>query len=314
MVSYEERIAAMMAAGQLSATQAEDMLKSVREVSRAVPIQQRRQLPVGAVAIAAVVACALAYIIFGGNDAAQTEVIQNVDQILNKPNEVGAMSQTATKSISVFVILLPLVLSVLGFMGLYNSLVNKEEEVLSSWSQVESNYQRRADLIPGLVSTVKSFMDHESKVMANVTAERTDGDLGTALAALEKSQAVASDELAAAKGAGDVAIILEDDARLAKIAATQKEVGTNLTRIMGLVEAYPQLRSADSVITLQDQLEGTENRINVARMVFNEAVKDYNSSIRKMPGSLVAGFGDFKRKAYFEADAGAEKAVKIDLE
>src|SRR5690606_4397590 len=97
---------------------------------------------------------------------------------------------------------------------------------------------------------------------------------------------------------------------LAVLQNAQQALKANVTSLFGLAENYPQLRSADNFLTLQDQFEGTENRINIARMAFNEAVRDYNSATRKMPGSLAASVGGFKRKAYFEADDGNEKAVK----
>jgi LemA protein len=90
-------------------------------------------------------------------------------------------------------------------------------------------------------------------------------------------------------------------------------VGDGIGRLFGVAENYPNLRSADNFLALQSQMEGTENRINVARMVFNDAVGDYNAAIRKMPGSLIAGMGDFKRKAYFKSDEGADKAIGVNF-
>lgn len=314
MVNYEDRIAAMAAAGQISPDQASDMINSVKDVTRKVAVTyNRRRMPVTGVVAATLVIGLAAYILFGGDSAPQMETIQHVDTILNNPNEVGTMNHGTTKTISVIVLLLPLVASLLAFMGFYNGLVDREEAVFSSWSQVESNYQRRADLIPGLVSAVRSYMKHESEVVGNVLASRSPDNLEAALQALEESQKVADGDLKKAQGTS-AEQALQDDAVLMQISASQKNVGNQLTKVMGLVEAYPNLRSADNVLTLQDQLEGSENRINAARMVFNETVQDYNASIRRMPGSLVAGFGNFKRKAYFESDKGAEKVVPVNLD
>jgi LemA protein len=176
---------------------------------------------------------------------------------------------------------------------------------------VESNYQRRVDLIPNLVKTVKTYMEHESKVMGDVTEARTgqksSGDLAAALAAVEAAHEKAD---GLAKGAADK---LGDDAYMRDLAIAQKSVGDGIGRLFGVAENYPNLRSADNFLALQSQMEGTENRINVARMVFNDAVGDYNAAIRKMPGSLIAGMGDFKRKAYFKSDEGADKAIGVNF-
>lgn len=313
-MNYEDRIAAMAAAGRISPDQASDMINSVKDVTRKVAVTyNRKRLPVAGGAVAAIVFGLAAYMLFGGDPAPQMDTIQHVDAVLNNPNEVGTMNHGTTKTISVIVLLLPLVASLLAFMGFYNGLVDREEAVFSSWSQVESNYQRRADLIPGLVSAVRSYMKHESDVVGRVAASRSPDDLEAALKSLEESQKAADGDLKKAQGSA-AEQALQDDAVLMQIAASQKTVGDQLTRVMGLVEAYPNMRSADNVLTLQDQLEGSENRINAARMVFNETVQDYNASIRRMPGSLVAGFGNFKRKAYFESDKGAEKAVPVNLD
>jgi len=212
-----------------------------------------------------------------------------------------------TTGMSLFIILLPIILSGIGFVWLYNDLVKKEEDVLASWSQVESNYQRRADLIPNLVSTVKTFMEHESTLLNEVTAGRAT-DLSDVTGDLAEAQ-----EKAAALTA-DSKDNLDNEKYMQDLAFAQKTVGQNVSRLFGIAENYPQLRSADNFLALQDQLEGTENRINVARMMFNDSVRDFNSAIRKMPGALVASMGHFKRKAYFDADEGADKSVGVDFQ
>ncbi|TNE31597.1 MAG: LemA family protein [Alphaproteobacteria bacterium] len=206
------------------------------------------------------------------------------------------------------ILVLPVIVSAFYFMQIHNGLVAKEESVLQSWAQVESNYQRRADLIPNLVSTVKGFMKQEHDVLLAVTKERSK------TAELEKA---VEDLLANHKEATDLTenakARLGDDDYMKQLAMAQMMVGKNVQRIFGLVENYPQLRSAENMLALQYQLEGTENRINVARMQFNEEVGEFNAAIRKIPASLVAGMGGFQRKAYFKADEGAAKAVKVQF-
>ena len=305
MVNYEERIAGLIAAGRLTPEQGAAMATSVQSMPLTTAPAVKK-LPLTQIAIVLGVGL-LCVLLFSGSGTPAPEVIQNVDTILNQPNEVGAMSQQATKLTSVLIIGLPLILSLLGFVYLYNSLVTKEEEVMGAWAQVETTYQRRADLIPGLIKTVDTFMEQEVKVMATVAENRPDNldDVKAAVEDLEAAQEAAKAKAGPAN--------LDDEQYLQQVSATQKALGSNINRLMGLVENYPQLRSADNFLALQDQLEGTENRINVSRMVFNDAVRDYNSAIRRMPGSLVAGFGDFKRKAYYESSEGADQAVKVDF-
>lgn len=307
MASFEERITRMETAGTITPEQAAELRTSTQTVCRRDFHRKRRRFSFGAalgvsvVALAAMLLFALNLFPESGNE------VQIASEVMNKPDEIGAMSKNMTVTLSLFVILLPAILSVLGFVWINNSLVQKEEAVLATWSQVESNYQRRADLIPNLVETVKSFAEHEKEVLTSVTRERGLKDLGDAADALVRSQEKA-DELTA--GAGEK---LEDDAFMQALAVAQTAVDKQATRLFGLVENYPQLRSSDNFLSLQDQLEGTENRINVARMLFNETVREYNSAIRKMPASLVAGLGSFSRKAYFQAEEGAGNAVDVEL-
>lgn len=206
------------------------------------------------------------------------------------------------------VIFVPLVAIIIAFMFMYNGLVTKEERVIASWSQVESNYQRRADLIPNLVNTVKQFAAHEKDVLTSVTEQRGGvAEFAKAAEALSKNQKKASELTNNAKDK------LGDEAYMKALATAQQNVSTGVSHLFGLVENYPQLRSSANFMALQDQLEGTENRINTARMVFNEDVGAFNAAIRKMPTSMMAAMGDFQRKAYFKADEGADKAVKVEF-
>lgn len=309
-MSYEDRIRRMQESGILTAAQADGMLSSLCNTV-VVPegeekIHARKLLPLAGFAGFAI-ALAVAALIWGGGGGAEQDGIQNVSEILNQPGETGEMNKNLTSIISIFAILMPIVLVV---MWLYNDLVSREEEVMGSWAQVESNYQRRADLIPNLVKTVKTYMDHESQVLSDVTESRAGQKGDDLMAAIAEISAAHEKAEGLAKGAADK---LGDDAYMNDLALAQKNVGNGIGRLFGVAENYPNLQSADNFLALQSQLEGTENRINIARMVFNESVADYNAAIRKMPGSLLAGMGNFKRKAYFKSDEGADKATGVNF-
>lgn len=171
----------------------------------------------------------------------------------------------------------------------YNSMVEKQEAVDEKWSQVQNVYQRRADLIPNLVATVKGYAKHESQTLENVIAAR----------------------------ARATQITLDPDKltpeNIQKFQQAQDGLSTALGKLMMITENYPELKANQNFLELQAQLEGTENRIAVERRSFNEAVKDYNTYIRKFPNNLTAGMFGFEKKAYFEARAGADKAPKIEF-
>ena len=191
----------------------------------------------------------------------------------------------------------------------YNSLITKQEEVLSSWAQVESNLQRRIDLIPNLVSSVKSYMEHEQQVFSDVSSKRA-GGLSEIVSALESL--TTTGELTSLSG--QIKTKLADQAFMKSLVAEQQKVGQNINKLMGVVENYPELRSSDQFIVLQAQLEGTENRINVTRMIFNDAVGDFNASISKIPAKLIADFAGLERKAYFRADESSKEPLTVDFE
>jgi LemA protein len=195
--------------------------------------------------------------------------------------------------------LLFLVLPLVVWTLLYNSLVGKEERVLEAWAQVETSYQRRSDLVPALVETVSRYLRHERETLERVTEERSEGLSGLQAMTEDLVQAQQRSAELLREHAGQPP---EDEEALLALSQAQAQVGAQMRRFFGLTESYPQLRSADQFLRLQAQLEGTENRINVARSRFNESVRDFNRSIRALPGSLVAAAGDFRRKAYFRAD------------
>lgn len=178
--------------------------------------------------------------------------------------------------------------AVLWGIGVYNGLVRRQVEVDTAWSQVQNVYQRRMDLIPNLVETVKGAANFEKSTFTEVTEARA-----------KASQMTLSPE------------ILNDPARFRQFQQAQGELSGALSRLLVTVENYPQLTATQNFRELQSQLEGAENRIAVERRRFNETVQGYNTAIRVFPGSLVAGFFGFAQKAFFEAEPGAEKAPKV---
>lgn len=171
----------------------------------------------------------------------------------------------------------------------YNGLVNKDEECKSQWGKVQSAYQRRSDLIPNLVSTVKGYADFEQSTIIAVTEARS------------KATSIQIDP----------SNITPE--QLKQFQEAQSGLSSALSRLLVSMERYPDLKANQNFLELQSQLEGTENRINVERDRFNEVVKDFNSSIRSFPAVLTAGILGFKQRAYFESDPGAEKAPKVDF-
>ena len=170
----------------------------------------------------------------------------------------------------------------------YNDIQRKDEGVTAAWSEVVNQYQRRADLIPNLVETVKGFAAQERTVLEEVIKARASA-----------TQIKATPEL------------VNDPAAMQKFQQAQGELGGALSRLLVTVEKYPDLKSNQNFLALQSQLEGTENRIAVERMRYSEAVRDYNTRIRLFPGSLVASLRGFKEKAYFEATPGSQEPPKV---
>lgn len=173
-----------------------------------------------------------------------------------------------------------IVMTGLWLMGSYNGLVALNESADGQWAQVESQYQRRFDLIPNLVGSVQGSMQQEKDVFGMIAEART-----------KYSGARTVDEKVAAAG----------------------QVDSALARLLVVMENYPELKSNQNVQTLMSQLEGTENRISVERMRFNEMIKDYNQRIKTFPTVMIAGMFGFKERTYFAAENGAEKAPKVDL-
>lgn len=185
-------------------------------------------------------------------------------------------------------IILGLIATVLLFSGCgYNSMVKLDEKVSSQWAQVENVYQRRADLIPNLVNTVKGYANFEKDVLTAVTEARS------------KATSVNVD-----------ASKLSPEA-IQQFQQAQGQLSSSLSKLLVVVEKYPDLKANQNFLELQAQLEGTENRITVERARFNEVTQEYNSTIRSFPNNLTAGMFGFSKKGYFEAEKGAEKAPEV---
>ncbi len=169
----------------------------------------------------------------------------------------------------------------------YNSLVEQEQQVKQAWAQVENQYQRRADLIPNLVNTVKGYTTHEEETLTKVVEAR----------AKATSITLNADNL--------------DEETLAKYQQAQGELSGALKSLLAVTEAYPDLKANENFLNLQAQLEGTENRIATERKRYTEAVAEFNTSIKKFPTNIYAGWFGFKEKPQFKAEAGAEKAPEV---
>jgi LemA protein len=189
-----------------------------------------------------------------------------------------------------------LVLNIIGFFAVlslsscgYNSMVKLDEQVTSQWAQVENVYQRRADLIPNLVNSVKGAANFEKETLTQVIEARA------------KATSVNVDPTKLTPES------------IAQFQSAQGALSQSLGRLLATVEAYPELKANQNFLELQAQLEGTENRITVERQKFNTVTQEFNSTIRTFPNNLTAGMFGFKTKGYFQAEAGANKAPKVEF-
>ncbi|BDQ02601.1 LemA family protein [Ignavibacterium sp.] len=188
------------------------------------------------------------------------------------------------------VLIIGIILLVMWGISVYNNLVASEQNVLKQWSQVENQYQRRADLIPNLVNTVKGYANFEKEVLTQVTEARA-----------RVGQFNVTPE------------VLNDPQAFEKFQSVQGELSSALSRLLAVVENYPELKANENFLQLQAQLEGTENRISVERKRFNEAVQEYNTMIKRFPASMLAGMFGFREKQYFKAVQGAEVPPKVEF-
>lgn len=202
------------------------------------------------------------------------------------------MKKSSLRNLIILGVIVVLIFSVYGkFKSSYNSMVILDEGVKEKWSQVENVYQRRSDLIPNLVATVKGYAKHEENTFTQLAEARS-------------------------KAGGTFNIseeVLNDPALFEKFQEAQSSLGGALQRLMMITENYPELKANESFLSLQSELEGTENRITVERMRFNEAAKGYNTYIRTFPNNLMANMFGFSQRPYFKAVSGAEVAPTVDF-
>ncbi|MBU2501828.1 LemA family protein [bacterium] len=196
------------------------------------------------------------------------------------------------KWIPILVVLGVIAVGMAGLVGQYNRMVDLDEAVAGQWGNVENVYQRRADLIPNLVETVKGYAAHERETLEAVVKARADATRMEARLTPES---------------------LDDPQALERFQAVQNELSSALGRLMVVIEKYPDLKANEGFRDLQVQLEGTENRIAVERRRFNETAQSFNTVIRRFPGNMVAGMFGFTKKAYFEAAEGSAVAPKVDF-
>lgn len=188
------------------------------------------------------------------------------------------------------VLIIGIILLVMWGISVYNNLVSLEQNVLKQWSQVENQYQRRADLIPNLVNTVKGYADFEKEVLTQVTEARA-----------KVGQFNITPE------------VLNDPQTFERFQSAQGELSSALSRLLAVVENYPELKANENFLQLQAQLEGTENRIAVERKKFNETVQEFNTTIKRFPASMLAGMFGFSEKQYFKAIQGAEVPPRVEF-
>lgn len=210
-----------------------------------------------------------------------SNVLSPYDSFIKIPNNMKKVT----------IIILVAVVAIIAFWAIsgYNSLVSMDENVSNQWANVETQYQRRADLIPNLVNTVKGYAAHEKETLEGVIAAR--------------SQAT------------QIKVDPTDltPEKLAEYQKAQGQLATALGKLLAITENYPDLKANQNFLELQAQLEGTENRINVARKNFNDAAKTYNTAIRRFPKNILAGMFGFDKRAYFEAAEGAEQAPQVQF-
>ena len=193
------------------------------------------------------------------------------------------------KNKGLIITIVVIVLVALWGISSYNGLVGMDENVSNKWANVETQYQRRSDLIPNLVNTVKGYAKHESQTLEAVMAARSQATQ----VKIDPSNCTPQ--------------------QLAQYQKAQGDVTTALGKLLAITENYPDLKANQNFLELQSQLEGTENRINVARKDFNDSAKKYNTSLRRFPRNIIASMFGFEKRNYFEAEAGAEKAPKVEF-
>jgi LemA protein len=305
--SDEERISRMRREGKLTQAEADRLLESIRahqarDAALAKQIGQRtgriRQwrllLAFFGVFLAIGIACYGLWFQQPDGSAA-LDTVKTASAVADQPRgrliDLEALNQerrttmgnTRTFSLSIFVIVIAAVVGV-AILLLYNSLIDAREKVNAGWAQVENQYQRRLDLVPVLIDGVKTYMDHERDTLTDLTEARAN--------ALGANQALAGKSP-------------ETEQQLRAIEASQGGLQSALARLFAVVENYPDLKASQNFLTLQDQIEGTENRIAIERRNYNEWSRRYNTRTMKFPSNVIADMLGFSSKPYFQAESSA---------
>ncbi|MBO5235846.1 MAG: LemA family protein [Spirochaetaceae bacterium] len=194
--------------------------------------------------------------------------------------------------VAIGIILVLIVAGCSFYTGNYNKMVTLDEQVSNKWAQVQNQYQRRYDLIPNLVETVKGYASHESQVFTDIAEARSKVGGITQLSAAD----------------------LSDPVKVQQFQAAQASLGGALQRLLSITENYPELQANSNFLALQDELEGTENRITIARQDYNDAVTNFNTTIRRFPQNIIAGISGFTSKANFSADVAAQSAPSVSFD
>lgn len=194
------------------------------------------------------------------------------------------------KTLTLIIVVALIGIIAIWMVSAYNTLVTVQEQATTAWANVETGYQRRMDLIPNLVNTVKGYAAHESETLESVVEARAKA---TSAPSIDPTQMT--------------------EEQMAAYQHQQSQIGDGIGRLLAVVESYPDLKASTNFLALQSQLEGTENRINVARREYNEAVQAYNAKVRHFPGNIVASLFGFDRMIKFQADEGAQNAPKVEF-
>ena len=195
------------------------------------------------------------------------------------------------KTIVIISFLILIIFPIVGITLSYNKIVSQQENVDSSWAQIESNLQRRSDLIPDIIKTVKAFMEHEKNVLNSTTEKRA--NLVHAITELESKNTMAPEN------------------NINNQIKSQRKISSSINNFFAIAENYPNLRSSDQFLSLQAELEGSENRINVARLQYNNSVETFNATIKRFPNNLIASQINLKPREYFKAPSPTKPEIKL---
>lgn len=305
-MNYKDRLEDMVSSGVISQNQAKGLAESISSVSSSVEVEAREPAYKAPFILGAGICIAVALVtatfVFSGGSP-EIEQIQNVAESMNTPGAVGNIGGGASKMMSFFIFSLPVLGAVLLYLpGAYNRFVSLEAEMNGAWAHVESCYQKRLDLLSNLVAVVHDYISQEKAVQGDVAKMRSSGsdddvDVSAALEELE----------------GAVAATEDEKENVEALVELQDKVSHSAARLLAVAESYPSLQAYGNVEKLQFQLERTEDEVNVARIYYNDTVRDYNKAIGKLPGSLVASVGGFRERSYFEAEVAAGMTVKAEI-